>query len=488
MKFLSELKRFEAEHPPGVGPAVVDPKAAAATLGAQPGEGAKPAEAAKPGEGAQPAEAATTPRALAEMLDSKPALKAALEADPDAKGMIFANARKLAELEPIAALIPTKADAEFALEAQSALIGLKTASMRLINAPESAPQVLDMLDSQFAIVDKEGKPVLGADGKPSYAADRTPFLHAVVDREMQGYVRQFGTELATLKQKLDTAAYPNEQAKAIDQQRYDNLEYAHTWAQMWEAIRTGEFFKTAAPTIPDDAPQHVKDWFIQQQQELADKEAALNGTKSAQSKEENLKASTQYRTNIRIDQGTSAGQVLAEQLNAAVTSGRYIPEFYLQQKWINPQGQQTETADIAARIFLEFDKELNRPGSRTLMEIAQHELLPENDQTRAIRKDWYARKAAELVPGLVTKELERIDKLVLLDQDKMETRLKERGRQAQPEPVSGGNGLPQGASQEQLMQQAEALAKQDPGFQGASPGDKQARILTKLHQLTPRNK
>jgi hypothetical protein len=117
------------------------------------------------------------------------------------------------------------------------------------------------------------------------------------------------------------------------------------------------------------------------------------------------------------------------------------------------------------------------------MDIANHELLPQNEQTREIRKTWYARKAAEMIPGLVQKEVDRIQSLVKLDQDKQAEREKTRNQVAQPEPSTGGSSLPQGASREQILQAAEEAAKKDPGFATASPNEKQARILTQVHRL-----
>ncbi len=121
------------------------------------------------------------------------------------------------------------------------------------------------------------------------------------------------------------------------------------------------------------------------------------------------------------------------------------------------------------RIFTAFENALMQPGSRTLLEIARQELLPQNEQTRAMRKTWYQRKAAEMLPGLVSKELDRIDGLVKLDAEKQGKRLEQRQGAVQPEPASASSALPQGATEAQLRTKAEELAKADPGFANAEP-------------------
>ena len=116
--------------------------------------------------------------------------------------------------------------------------------------------------------------------------------------------------------------------------------------------------------------------------------------------------------------GAASGQVIGTQIKEAVESGRYIPEFYLQEKHVDARtGQETKTSALVVRIFTAFENALVQPGSRTLLEIARQELLPQNEQTRAMRKTWYQRKAAGCSrPGL--EELDRIDGLVKLDASK----------------------------------------------------------------------
>lgn len=481
MRFLSDLKRWEAENrkPAAAAPVQPEDKAAAAQLGAQPGE-QPPADPAKAPADAPPA----TPAQLAEMIKTVPEFGAVLEQHPEIKGPVFAMARKLAEVEPIAAIFPTVGDAQFAQEHAQQLVGLKTLSMRAADRPETVPELLGAFDSQFAVVDNEGKPVLDAQGRPTYAADHKVFQDALVGRELKSHAESMAPQIEQLKAKLASGVYPHEAAKALDQKKLENLEYAQLALQVVDQIRNGTWFEQAPPEIPADATPEFKTWAEAERARLAEERKKLEGDQQGATAEQRAQQRAQFRTSVRNDMGTVAGTIIGQKLKETIDSGVYIPEFELQRKYVNPQtGQPTETSDIGARLFMQFENELMKPGSRTLMEITQHELLPENDQTRAIRKEWYQKKAAEIIPRLIDAEVERIQKLVKIDQDKQAERRKARAGAAEAEPHTAGSGLPQGASEQQLRAQAEEAAKKDPGYAAAPPAEKQARIVTAYNRL-----
>lgn len=478
-EFATQMTRWHREHPDGV----VKPAEAAPDAPKTPEEqalaDAAPAEAPKP---AAAPEVAATPQAIAEFLKEDAALNAALEGNPKAKGAMFKMARDLAEVAPIRAIFPTEGDAKFADEYSTRMVGLKTAAMRMIESPDNAPAFLEMYDSQFARVNADGTPVL-ENGKPVYDADRESTIGAIFNREVQNYTQQFMSEMADLKTKLG-GNYPNDAARNADQKRLEALEYAQINLDVIKSIRDGSFFEEGPPEPAADATPEQKAWFDQQKAELDRKRQELDDKQKGASKEERTAAAEQFKTAVRNDMGASVGSIIGTTLKAVTDSGVYIPEFYMQEKYVDPtSGKETNTSALLARVFFQFENDLMRPGSRTLMDTVQHELLPQNDQTRQIRKDWYARKAAEMVPTLVQKEVDRIQGLVQLDQKKQAEMLLERNRVAQPEPNTGGSQLPQGASREQILSAAEEMAKKDPGFATASPSEKQARILTAVHRM-----
>jgi hypothetical protein len=485
VQFLAKLKEYEKANP--AKPAAEAAAAIADSLGAQPGEKKPEPAAAKPEGEAQPAppkpDPTAVPKAIADLLEAKPERKAFVDADPELKGILFGNARRLAAIEPIAQIVPTVEDANFMAEHTSAMVGLQTASMRMIDMPETAPQVLEMLDRQFAVTDKDGKPVVGADGKPTYAEDRRPFLDAIVNREVQAYRQQFTGEIAQLKTKLASGVYPNEAAKAMDTARLERLELANLWTDMYDQIRTGDIFKQDAPEVPENADPAFKTWAEAEKKRIADENAALEAKKQGASKEQRTAEKTQFNGQVRETYAKHCGQIIGETLKQHLDSGGYIPEFYLQQKHVNPAtGEETKTSALVVRIFTKFENDLMKPGSRTLKEIVQHELLPPTPQTKEIRDNYYKRQAADMLPGIINAEIKRIEELVKVDNEKQGKRLQERQAVVQPEPAtgSGKSGI---QSREQKMQTAEANAKRNPTFAAASDDDKQARILTEYHRL-----
>jgi hypothetical protein len=483
-RFATDLNRWHREHPEGEKPAEAP---SAQTPEQQALAESQPADAPKP---VAAPEVAPTPAALAKMLEDKPAFKEFMEANQDIKGPIFKMARELAEAAPIRAIFPTEGDAKFAQEYAGNMVGLKTGSLRLVNNPESAPQFLELFDSQFQQVGADGKPILDAQGKPVYDPDRNAVRNAIFNSRMQEVAQPLVSEMADLKTKL-AGNYPSDSARAADQKRLDNLEYAQTALTAVEAILDGSFFEAGPPELPADATPEQKAWFEGEQKKIADQRKELEDKQKGMSKEERTQASQQFQTSVRNDMGTVAGDVIRNALQQAIDSGVYIPKFYLQEKYRDANGKETETAAIAARLFIEFEKELHKPGSRSLMEMAQHELLPQNEQTKAIRKTWYARKAAELLPGpdgLVQKEIDRIQGLVQLDQKDLAERNKKRNEVAQPEPATGGGSLPQNASREQILQAAEEAAKKWTKDHGEDwdtlPGnEKQARAVTQANRM-----
>jgi hypothetical protein len=444
-------------------------------------------EPAKPADGTEPAAPAAeaapaTPRQLAELMEKSPEFGAFMEAHPEVKGPVFALARKLAEAEPILAIAPTVGDAQFLQEQASNQVALKTASLRTIDNPESVPEFLNLFDQQFQQVDAEGKPVVDTQGNPVFDPDHQAVVGGLVNREIGKWSTKNANEIQQLETKL-AGHYPSEAARALDAQRLENLKYAQLALDVIDQIRDGSFFEVGPPALPEGATEEQKAWFEQQQAELARQRQELEDKKKGAGKEERAAQAQQFNTAVRGDMGTTAGKMIAEALAKVEESGAYIPEMYKQEKYRDKNGQEWNTPRIAAEIFIQFENELMKPGSKTLYEITQHQLLPANEQTRKIRQEYYARKAADIIPRLVDAEVERIQNLVKVDQEKMGERLKARNQAAQPEPSTGGSSLPQNASREQVLKAAEEAASKLPEWAGANPHDRQAMLLTQFHRL-----
>ena len=439
------------------------------------GEAAKPEGEAKPGEpaAAKPT-APETPEQWSKLMEQKPALKNLLDADPEVKEMVFAQSRQLATAKPILEIAPTVAHAEFLRDRATEMVGLKTASMRMVENPESVPEFLNLFDSSFQRLDEKGQPVLDAQGKPVYDADRQVAISGLIGRELSGYDQQFKSEMEQLQSKLQTGVYPNEGAKALDQKRLNNMLLASDAINIANMVLSGKFFEEEAPEIPADASAEFRAWAEKERKEIADRKAEAEGKQSATGKQQRAAAKAQFTAEVKNQAGADAGTMIGTQLKQLEDAGAYIPEMYKQELYRDPAtGQTSKVPALVADIWLAYEREVNlqpngRPYPETdisaVSEQAQFELLPQNAQTKAAIADWHRRQMASRMPRLVQKAVERIQNLVKLDQGKMEERAAARRQAASPEPQSAGSGLQQGETDAEIFKAVDAEMAANPAL------------------------
>jgi hypothetical protein len=486
-QFLSALHKWETDHPAGEQP--------------KPGEAEAPkqpeaeADAGKPA--AEPV-AAPTPERLAKLIEDAPELAAALEAHPKAKEQVFEMARQLAAADPIVKMFPTVGDAEFAQQNTRELLGLKTASMRLARSPESAPQFLEAFDSAYLTVNEKGEPVLDAQGQPVYGADYRPAIEALVGREIGGYTQQFTSEMDQLKGKLATGVYPSEAAKEHDQTRLDNLQMASDALEILEMVRSGEYFKEPVPELPADATPEMRAYFERQKAELAEQQKKLDESTAGASKQARTQQAQQFDAQVRQDAGTQAGSVITQIFKQKTEAGLYIPEFYLQEKYVDADrnsptfGQETQLPAIYMRIWNAYQREINlgpdgkpypETDSRAVMQRMQHELRPPNEQTRGTMKEWHQKQIAQRIPRLVDAEIKRIETQVKMDLTKQGERSAARAQAVQPEPRSAGSSLPQGATDAEVLRQVQAQIDANPASKGWDSMEMEAQRASAFHRM-----
>ena len=497
-RFLTDHHRWQREQKEKGGQAQADPNAAPQP-GAEAGLEKPVTEAAALAEatGQKPEEAAAapaslaaeapTPQALAAMMEQSPEFKAALEAHPEIKGPLFQMARKLAGAEPVLELIPNRAAAEFHTKNSADMVGLKTASLRMIDNPENEGAFLEMFDSQFAMTDDKGQPVMDERGQPRYADDRKAALEAIVGRETKAALETHKAELDQLNRKLETGVYPNAAARAADERRAKLLDEATTALEVAAMVRDGSYFEDDAPQLPTDATAEVKAWFEEQQAKLRSQKDELDKQKRGAGREERQAKRQEFLKQVRADKGTAAGTVIGEQLKQVIDAGVYIPQFVLDEKVRDAQGNETGTSRVAFDIFNEFERRLHRPGSQTLLKITEQDLLPETPATRQMRAEWYRQQAVALIPEIVKDWTAKISKQVQADRERLGASAAGKAQAAQPEPRSASSSLPQGASEDELWKRAEAAAQALPEWKTASLPDREAMKSTQFHRIKGRN-
>ena len=131
--------------------------------------------------GLDDAPAALTPQALNDLFKGDEALKAAVEANPAAKGALFKMARENAELSQFKGIFPNKDAATFARDTANRTVGLRS-QFQMAETPEAMAGAFDSFVQEFAVVGPDGKQVMDATGNPVYGDDLYLFGEHVVDR------------------------------------------------------------------------------------------------------------------------------------------------------------------------------------------------------------------------------------------------------------------------------------------------------------------
>jgi hypothetical protein len=492
MQFLAKLQEYEKEHPQGEKPA----DAPAAEIEKPAADADKPAsEPDKPA--AEPA-IAPTPERLNELFKEAPEVQAALEAHPKVKEQVFEMARQLAAADPILQAIPTKADADFHIQNTNELLGLKTASMRLVRDPETTPQFLEAFDSAYMHVDEKGQPVKDAAGNIVYGEDYKPAINALVAREVGGYKKQFATEMEQLRGRLANGVYPNEAAKEADQQRLDNLQMGSDAIEILEMIQTGDYFKENPPELPADATPEMKAYFEKQRSELAEERRKLDEKTGAVAKQDRTATAQKFDVAVRTEAGTKAGSMITTILKQKEAAGQYIPQFYLEEKYVDADrnsptfGQETTLPAIYMRIWNAYQREIGlgpdgkpfpETDMRAVNEKVQYELRNPNDATKAALVEWHGKQQAKRIPRLLDAEIKRIDGLVKKDQEILGQRSAARAQAAQLEPRSAGSSLPAGATDAEILKQVQQEMDANPEARGWDDMEREARRATRFRQL-----
>jgi hypothetical protein len=136
-----------------------------------------------------------TPQSLNELFKNDEALKAAVEANPAAKGALFKMAREHAELSQFKGIFPNKDAATFARDTANRTVGLRS-QFQMAETPEGMAQAFDSFMQEFAVIGTDGKQVVDETGAPVYGDDLYLFGQHVVDRYADSTLAEVDARLA----------------------------------------------------------------------------------------------------------------------------------------------------------------------------------------------------------------------------------------------------------------------------------------------------
>ncbi|MGA8727383.1 MAG: hypothetical protein WB608_01425 [Terracidiphilus sp.] len=417
-------------------------------------------------------EEAITPEALNALAQKAPELQAAMDASPEVKNALFQMARINAKAAPILEVFPNVESAKFAAEAAGTFVNIRTGFMEAVDSPESFPTVFAQFADEFALKDKDGKPVMDAEGNPQYEED----FHMLNDYIVDTY---HNVEI----EDLTAALAANQFTSEADRENADMALQALKFVQDWKSGKIG----TEKPDLSSLSPE-AKAYYEKKEREIEAREAALGGKEKNQSKTEKAAERATYETSVSRKVGGAVGKRLGDMLSEREKTGVFVPSYVLTAK--DPQSG----ISVFAKNLLEKFEEatygrVDQATGKVIGGVAfirnQAKMLarrPPSPEAEQARVDFALRLIDEHLPAIFDKELRTVQRQDIEDRKKRTGSVAAREELATREPKGGAAPIPKPQNAEQAMQQAYAWV--DEKFPDLSPAERTEKALIKKNELS----
>lgn len=484
-QYVEANEQWKADHPDDAAKAADAQRAADAALqpGAQPveEEAAKPEAEVKPEQpAAQPAApGAATPQALDDLLTRNVALKAALDASPTDKEVLMATARAAEAAKPVLRLVPTEAEARFAVENTNKFLGLQHKFAMAAELPEMADAAWNEFESLFHVVNDKGEVIKEADGTPRLTPSFSLLTNRVTQGALGGHVAELKTTLAELKAKVETGVYPNEAAKAADRGKLEDAEYAlAAFNYVTKMLETDGSDDLKLPELPADATPAQREL----QERLARQVEDANAQNKKSTREARIAERRKFEGEMNQEFGRGVGSYLRTEIDARKARGEYIPDILLNRKWINPAtNENTDTSDFAMRMHNEFVQKVRSIPTVTDELMRLQALGPAGKQARL---DRWAQLRQQYLPNIVDTYLNSVQDEIRQMQQSSSQRQSEVAQVARVEPQTQQQpAAPQPLTGEGLDTRAMELLKTDPEYLSAPPSEQLELLINKREEL-----
>lgn len=478
--FVEAKERWRAENP--------DAAEAPAPDAVQPGE--QPARAEAQPEAPKPPEAPAAvqpvlPQALDERLNANPALKAALEADPQTRDMLMATARAAEAARPVLELIPTVEDAKFYTQQTNQFLDLQHKLAMAADVPALGEQGWNDFVGLFQVVDDQGKPVVDAAGRPQLAESFNFLTRKVSQGAMTAATEDAKGRLDAMQQKLGLAGLDDAQRTAklatlgaADREALDDAQYDYAALRYAAALLNKDPEENELPPLPAGAtPEQIA--FQKKLEEQLEQQQQQRG---ANQKAQRQQQRAQLETRMRLDFGKGVGDYCQTELAARRERGEYVPDAILNQPWLNPQTRQaTEFPDFPMRMAFALTAKIqaNPQDNRRWQDL---ELKgPQAEQQRVA---FHQEMRQKYLPGLVNDYLDTLTKGVreMVDQRAARQQRVQQVARVEPNTVAGAPA-PARMNAEQVEQRAAELLKANPEYQRASRVDQHAMLIDKMEEI-----
>jgi hypothetical protein len=432
------------------------------------------ADAAKVEEPGKAAEVGPLPQEFEAAIANDPALKAALEANPAAQTLIMDAARKLEAARPVLEIVPTVDDARFMATNANTMLDLRHNALLGIESPEARQGFWTGLKSQFVETDDKGNQVMDAQGRPVLGKDYDAcLLTPAANEKLTGKLTQINAVVAELTEKLK-GHYPSEAAKAADQKRLDDLkDDSEAIGWVTEMLKLEGQGDTALPALPADATPEQKKF----QERLERERDELRKEREAAGKGAQTNTVKAFESEQRIGWQREVGKGIDQYLAEARERGEVIPDYILQERWIDPATKQpTQFPRLAVTILGEYDNTV-MGMTRERNEIQRLERL--GPAGRALREANAARLRKDYLTPIIQKHVKAIQDGIRQSTAAEAKRRGEIAKVARTEPQSGATpGAQPQLTEAQLTEKAQALAQSDPRWRSADQDERQIMLMT----------
>ncbi len=413
-----------------------------------------------------------TPEAFNTLLKAKPEREQFLEADPELKNAMFAMARTNAKAAPLLEIFPNKESAEFAAQAAGTVVNLRSTFMEAADNPEQFPNAYAQFADEFAIKDKDGKPVLDSEGNPTFGDD----FHMLNDYIVDTY---HDVEIQDLEAQLESGQFTSD----AQRENADMALQALKFIKSWKAGESG-MEKPDLSGLPDN----VKAYYEGKEREIAEREAALGGKEKNQNAEQRKQERTTYEKSVATKVGASVGSRLKNMLDEREKSGVFIPSYILEAK--DPA---TGISVFAKTLLDQFEEatygRTDKATGKIIGGVAfirdQAKMLarrPPSPEAEQDRVDFANRLIDEHLPAIFDKQLREIQKREIADRGRRKVNVEARNELAQREPRAGGGvGTQKPVSAQDAMTQAYAWV--DSQFPDISPSERTEKALIKKNEM-----
>jgi hypothetical protein len=429
------------------------------------------AEGDKPAEPAKPAVAVATPAIIDEWTGKSPELKAAFEKSPELRDAVMGMARENEAAKPILEIVSTKEEAQFAVENANRLVSLQANWMLGADDPDMLNSAWDQTVEMFKERDANGAEVKGADGKAKLGADFKPFVRKAASTAMQDMADSATAQVAAIEARL-AGVYPNDEARTADTEALDNAKYEKAaFDFVMHKLNNPEEGATKLPALPANATDEQKAF----QKKLEDQQRELDSRTGKNTVAERKAASKALNTEVQKTYEAGVNTFIETKIAEMKERGEYLPDFVLQDKWINPQTQKvTNLSAFGVKIYVALNDKINKNPVHNAKLLSLEAMGAAGKEARLAE---VKRLQALYLPKIFEAEVTRIQNGIRENNNKKKEPVPA-ATAARVEPQSQATVVPGGMSQAEVRAWAETEVKKDPGYAAMSPTDREALTIS----------